>query len=89
MSKQEMNTIIEKTTLVKNNETLQMKASPFAKGYRIEVRLAINPDSSVDLDKILLPLEKSVVRQAVKGFSDFIKSPIEEGGLGGTIIIDE
>ena len=89
MQKQELNTIIEKTTIVKNNETLQMKASPFAKGYRIEVRLAINPDNSVDLDKILLPLEKSVVRQAVKGFSDFIKSPIEEGGLGGTIIIDE
>ena len=89
MSKPEMNTIIEKTTIVRNNETLQMKASPFAKGYRIEVRLAINPDNPIDLDKVLLPLEKSVVRQAVKGFADFIKSPLEEGGLGGTIILDE
>ena len=89
MSKQESNTIIEKTTIVRNNETLQMKASPFAKGYRIEVRLAINPDNPIDLDKVLLPLEKSVVRQAVKGFADFIKSPLEEGGLSGTIIIDE
>ena len=83
------NQFIEKTTIVKNNETLQMKASPFAKGYRIEVRLAINPDNPIDLDKILLPLEKSNVRQAVKGFSDFIQSPIEKGGLGGKIIIDD
>ena len=89
MSKQEQGTIIEKTTIVKNNETLIMKANPFAKGYRIEVRLAINPDNPIDLDKILLPLEKSVVRQAVKGFADFIKSPVEEGGLGGMIITDE
>ena len=89
MSKQEQGVIIEKTTIVRNNETLQMKASPFAKGYRIEVRLAINPDNPIDLDKVLLPLEKSVVRQAVKGFADFIKSPLEEGGLGGTIILEE
>ena len=89
MSKQEQGTIIEKTTIVKNNETLIMKANPFGKGYRIEVRLAINPDNPIDLDKVLLPLEKSNVRQAVKGFADFIKSPVEEGGLGGTIIIDE
>ena len=89
MSKQEQGTITEKTTIVKNNETLIMKANPFAKGYRIEVRLAINPDNPIDLDKVLLPLEKSNVRQAVKGFADFIKSPVEEGGLGGTIIIDE
>ena len=89
MQMQEQNAIIEKTTIVKNNETLQLKANPFAKGYRIEVRLAINPDNPIDLDKVLLPLEKSVVRQAVKGFADFIKSPVEEGGLGGTIILDE
>ena len=89
MSKQEQGVIIEKTTIGRNNETLQMKARPFAKGYRIEVRLAINPDNPIDLDKVLLPLEKSVVRQAVKGFADFIKSPLEEGGLGGTIILDE
>ena len=89
MSKQEQGVIIDKTTIVRNNETLQMKASPFAKDYRIEVRLAINPDNPIVLDKVLLPLEKSVVRQAVKGFADFIKSPLEEGGLGGTIILDE
>lgn len=83
------NQFIEKTTIVKNNETLQMKASPFAKGYRIEVRLAINPDNPIDLDKVLLPLEKSVVRQAVKGFADFIQSSVEDGGLGGKIITDD
>ena len=83
------NTIVEKTTIVKNNETLKMKANPFAKGYRMEVSLAINPDNSVDLDKILLPLESSVVRKAVKGFADFIQSPIEDGGLGGKLITDD
>ena len=88
MSEQQ-STLVEKTTIVKNNETLKMKASPFAKGYRIEVTLAINPDNPIDLDKALLPLEKSVVRQAVKGFSDFISAPVSDGGLGGHIIVDE
>ena len=80
MLKQQENLLVEKTTIVKNNETLKMKATPFAKGYRIEVTLAINPDNPIDLDKALLPLEKSVVRQAVKGFSDFVEAPISEGG---------
>ena len=85
----QQNTLIEKTTVVKNNDTLKLNASPFAKGYRLEITLAINPDNPIDLDKVMLEHESSALRQAVKGFSDFVKSPIEEGGLGGHIITDD
>jgi hypothetical protein len=83
------NLLVEKTTIVKNNETLKIKAVPFAKGHRLELQLALNPDISVDLDKVLLPLEKSVVRQAVAGMTKIVEAPLSEGGLGSHIIVDE
>lgn len=82
-------TIVDKTTVIKNNETLKIKAVPFAKGYRLEVQLALNPDNPMDLDKVMLKLEKSVVRQAVAGMVKMVESPTSEGGLGGHMIVDE
>ena len=88
MSEQE-NLIVEKTTIVKNNETLKIKAVPFAKGHRLELQLALNPDITTDLDKVMLPLERSVVRQAVAGMTKIVEAPLSEGGLGSHIIVDE
>ena len=81
--------IEKKETRIYNNETLKIKAVPFAKGHRLEVQIALNPDNPMDLDKTLLPLEKSVVRQAVAGMVKIVESPISEGGLGSHIIVDE
>jgi len=88
MEKQE-NMIVEKTTLVKNAEPLTLKAVPFAKGYKVEVKLTLNPDNTLDMDKVLLPLESSVLRQAVAGFIQFIEDETDKGGLGGKLLTDE
>ena len=83
------NMIVEKTTIVKNAEPLTLEANPFAKGYRVKVRLQMNPEISIDMDKVLLPLEDSKLRQAVLGFIQFIESPTEQGGLGGNLLTDD
>jgi len=77
--------IQHKETLLKLNEPLKLKALPFAKGYRIEVTLNIDPNNPLHLDSILLPLEKSTVRLAVQAF----KQNIIEKDLGGRLIEDE
>ena len=77
--------IEHKETLLKLNEPLKLKALPFAKGYRIEVTLNIDPNNPLHLDSILLPLEKSTVRLAVQAF----KQNIIEKDLGGRLIEDE
>ena len=89
MEKSQENMIVEKTTIVKNAEPLTLKAVPFAKGYKVEVKLSMNPENTLDMDKVLLPLESSKLRQAVAGFIQFIESPIEQGGLGGKLLTDE
>ena len=55
----------------------------------MKVRLQMNPENSIDMDKVLLPLEDSKLRQAVLGFIQFIESPTEQGGLGGNLLTDE
>jgi len=89
MEKSQDNMIVEKTTIVKNAEPLTLEAVPFAKGYKVKVRLQMNPENSIDMDKVLLKLEKSKLRQAVLGFIQFIESPIEQGGLGGNLLTDD
>ncbi len=77
--------IQKKETLLKLNEPLKLKALPFAKGYRIEVTLNIDPNNPLHLDALLLSVEKSTVRLAVKAF----KENIIEKDLHGRLIEDE
>jgi len=83
------NLIVERKTIVTNAEPLTLEAVPFAKGYKVKVRLQMNPENTIDMDKVLLPLEDSKLRQAVLGFIQFIESPIEQGGLGGNLLTDD
>ena len=83
------NMIVEKTTIVKNAEPLTLKAVPFAKGYKVEVKLSMNPENTMDMDKVLLPLESSKLRQAVAGFIQFIEDATDKGGLGGNFLTDD
>jgi len=75
----------KKETLLKLNEPLKLKALPFAKGYRIEITLNIDPNNPLHLDALLLSKEKSTVRMAVQAF----KENIIEKDLGGRLIEDE
>ena len=77
--------IERKETLLKLNEPLKLKALPFAKGYRMEVTLNIDPNNPIHLDSLLLEKEKSTVRLAVAAF----KKNIIEKDLGGRLIEDE
>ena len=87
MDKQEtMREPIErKETLLKLNEPLKIKATPFAKGYKMEITYNLDPNNPLHLDALLLPKEKSTVRLAVKAF----KENIIEKDLGGRLIEDE
>ena len=89
MEKSQENMIVEKTTIVKNAEPLTLEANPFAKGYRVKVRLQMNPESTIDMDKVLLKLESSKLRQAVAGFIQFIEDATDKGGLGGNLLTDD
>jgi len=77
--------IERKETLLKLNEPLKLKATPFSKGYRIEITLNIDPNNPIHLDSLLLEKEKSTVRLAVEAF----KKNIIEKDLGGILIEDK
>ena len=83
--RQEREIIEKKETLLKLNEPLKLKALPFAKGYRMEVTLNIDPNNPIHLDSLLLEKEKSTVRLAVEAF----KKNIIEKDLGGRLIEDD
>jgi hypothetical protein len=76
--------IIDKTTVVKTSERIKLKAIPFAKGYKIQVEWAFNPDNSYHLDQVI-KWESSDMR---KGMEAFINNIIV-GELHGIIIHDK
>jgi len=78
------NTFVEKTTIVKTNERIKFKAIPFAKGYKVEVDWAFNPDNSYHLDQVL-KWETSEVQMALKAF----KENVIVRELHGKLIRDE
>jgi len=79
-----VNTFVEKTTIVKTNERIKFKAIPFAKGYKVEVDWAFNPDNSYHLDQVL-KWETSEVQMALAAF----KENVIEKALHGKLIKDE
>ena len=76
--------IEKKETTLKLAEPLKLKATPFSKGYKVEVTLNIDPNNPIHLDSLLLSVEKSSVRKAVK---HFIENIIEKD-LGGILLKD-
>ena len=74
-----------KTTTVKLAEPLKLKATPFARGYKIEITYNLDPNNPIHLDALLLSVEKSTVRLAVQAF----KKNIIEKDLGGRLIEDD
>lgn len=75
----------KKEILLKNNEPLKLKAVPYSKGYKIEVTLNIDPNNPIHLDSLLMKVEDSNVRTAIKAF----KENIIEKDLGGILLKDE
>ncbi len=74
-----------KETTLKLNEPLRLKATPFSKGYKLEITYNLDPNNPLHLDALLLSVEKSNVRLAVQAF----KKNIIEKDLGGRLIEDE
>jgi len=77
--------IEKKETLLKLNEPLKLKATPFAKGYKMEITYNLDPNNPLHLDQLLLSVENSNVRSAVKAF----RENIIEKDLGGVLLKDE
>jgi len=73
------------TTIFKNAETLELVAEPFAKGYKVRVKYRLDPNNPIQLDALMLSVEKSTVRIAVQ---KFIKNIIEKD-LHGRLLKDE
>ena len=85
------NMIVEKTTILTQSEPLKLKAKAFAGGkYGLEITLQCNPQNPLHIDQVLLPLEKSTLKQMVKGFIEgVIETPKDQGGLGGVLATAE
>ena len=74
--------LVEKTTIGKSAETLKLKATPFAKGYKVEVTYQLDPNNPIALDS--LELETSNVRTAVRNFI----TKVIEGDLKSKLLED-
>jgi len=74
---------IDKVTVVKTKERITFHAEPFAKGYKVHVKIAFDPDDSAQIDQLLL-YESSFVKDALDAFI----SEVIEKQLGGKLIRD-
>ena len=85
------NVIAEKITTLTQSEPLKLKAKAFAGGkYGLELTWQVNPNNPMHLDQVMLSLEKSVLKQMVKGFiENVIETAVEDGGLGGVLATAE
>ena len=80
--------IEQKETTMKLAEPLRISVKSFAKGHKVEFTLNIDPYNSMHLDKLSASLETNEIKQAIKAAHDIITLPIEEGGLGSTILAE-
>ena len=79
------NNFIDKTTSLKTVERIKFEAIPFAKGYKIKVAWAFNPEDAVHIDQFLeADPNKNDILSALYGFQRMI-----EKDLGGKLIKDE
>ena len=79
------NNFIDKTTSFKTVERIKFKGQPFAKGYKIEVSWAFNPEDSTHIDQFLNddPAKNNILL-ALRGFKKIL-----EKELGAKILEDE
>ncbi len=79
------NNFIDKTTSLKTVERIKFKGTPFAKGYKIEVSWAFNPEDSTHIDQFLNddPAKNNIL-VALRGFRNIL-----EKELGAKILEDE
>ena len=79
------NNFIDKTTSLKTVERIKFKGTPFAKGYKIEVSWAFNPEDSTHIDQFLNddPAKNNIL-VALRGFKNIL-----EKELGARILEDE
>ena len=68
------NPIETKTTVVKSAEPLKIKSSVFAKGFKVEISWNLDPNNPISLDQMVLDVEHSNVKKAVKEFIKFNES---------------
>lgn len=77
---------IDKTTALKTVERISFEAIPFAKGYKVKVKVAFNPEDTTHLDQLLADdPEQSAI---LMGLNGFIKNVVEKQ-LSGKLIKDE
>lgn len=79
------NNFIDKTTSLKTVERIKFKGTPFAKGYKIEVSWAFNPEDSTHIDQFLNddPAKNNIL-VALRGFKNILQKE-----LGAKILEDE
>ena len=77
------NKIIDKTTIIKSNEPIKIKAIPFAKGYKVQVEAAFDPENSIHLDRFAVR-----DNDYHKAIEHFIKNTIE-WTLKGRLLSDD
>ena len=77
------NKIIDKTTIIKSNEPIKIKAIPFAKGYKVQVEAAFDPENSIHLDRFAVR-----DNDYHKAIENFIKNTIERT-LKGKLLSDD
>jgi len=76
---------IDKTTSLKTVERVKFKLCPFAKGSKIEISWAFNPEDSTHIDQFLnTDPNKNNILLALEGFKR-----IAENTLGAKILTDE
>lgn len=74
--------IVDKTTRLVSAQPIEFTAIPFAKGYRIKVSVAFDPQNTVHLDQFLV--KGNNFQKALEGF---IKNTVE-GTLKSHLISD-
>lgn len=78
------NNFIDKTTSLKTVERIKFKLCPFAKGSKIEISWAFNPEDPTHIDQFLeYDVNKNDILQALEGFKK-----MAEKVLGAKILTD-
>ncbi len=74
----ESNRFIDKTTSIKTIERITFEAQPFAKGYKVRVKIAFNPEDSLHIDQLLEDdPNKNDVLKALEGFKNMIRTTLK------------
>jgi len=75
--------LIDKTTIIKSNEPIKLKAVPFAKGYRVQVEAAFDPDNTIHLDRFAVR-----DNDYHKAIENFVENTIKKT-LHSKLIVDD